>query len=147
MANLLFSVTIPGALRGKGRHRSLKGGGSYPDPKTVRAEGNVRAMVTGVWKDAVLTGDAFAVRITAYTLRPKAKSNPKRFPFPTSKPDWDNEGKLVCDALNGIVWRDDAQIADGRVRKRYCTAKHPQECCVLKVYLLTAEDLESEEED
>lgn len=145
MAELLFSVTIPGALRGKGRHRTMKGGGSYPDPKTVRAEGDVRIMVTSVWTGGPKVEEAFAVHITAFTLRPKSK--PKRFFVPTSKPDWDNEGKLVCDALNGIVWRDDAQIADGRVSKRFCTAKHPQECFVLKVYLMTEDDLGPDGED
>ena len=38
--------------------------------------------------------------------------------LPTSKPDWDNYGKIT-DALNGIVWLDDAQVVDGRVLKRY----------------------------
>ena len=31
--------------------------------------------------------------------------------------DWDNLGKLVCDAANGVLWKDDVQIVDGRVRK------------------------------
>ena len=143
--DLLFSVTIPGALRGKGRHRTLKGGGSYPDPKTVRAEDDVRRMVSLVWTGAVKTEEAFVVCIKAFSLRPKTK--PKRFFVPTSKPDWDNEGKLVCDALNGIVWRDDAQIADGRVLKRFCTAKHPQECFVIEVSILQPEDLGPDGED
>lgn len=38
--------------------------------------------------------------------------------LPTTKPDWDNHGK-VTDALNGIVWHDDSQVVDGRVVKRY----------------------------
>jgi len=37
----------------------------------------------------------------------------------TARPDWDNLGKLISDALNGIVYKDDCQIADGRVAKRY----------------------------
>jgi Holliday junction resolvase RusA-like endonuclease len=37
---------------------------------------------------------------------------------PTKKPDFDNYAKTV-DALNLIVWIDDAQIVDGRVRKVY----------------------------
>ena len=37
---------------------------------------------------------------------------------PTKKPDWDNFAKAV-DALNMIVWVDDAQIVDGRVKKIY----------------------------
>jgi len=38
--------------------------------------------------------------------------------------DWDNLGKAVCDAITdaGNVWRDDRQVVDGRVRKRY--ARH-----------------------
>jgi Holliday junction resolvase RusA-like endonuclease len=31
--------------------------------------------------------------------------------------DWDNYGKNVCDALNGIAYDDDRQIVDGRVVK------------------------------
>ena len=38
---------------------------------------------------------------------------------PTGKPDFDNTTKLICDALNGIVWKDDAQITDARFSKRY----------------------------
>jgi len=37
---------------------------------------------------------------------------------PIGKPDWDNVGK-ISDALNGIVWGDDAQVVDARVVKRY----------------------------
>lgn len=37
---------------------------------------------------------------------------------PICKPDWDNIAK-VTDALNKVVWKDDAQIVDGRVQKFY----------------------------
>ncbi len=37
---------------------------------------------------------------------------------PTGKPDFDNLAKQV-DCLNGIVWRDDAQVVDGRSVKIY----------------------------
>ena len=35
----------------------------------------------------------------------------------TKKPDRDNLDKAVLDALSGLLWRDDAQVCDGRVRK------------------------------
>lgn len=38
---------------------------------------------------------------------------------PTSRPDGDNYLKLVQDALNGVVYKDDSQIVDSRVIKRY----------------------------
>ena len=31
--------------------------------------------------------------------------------------DWDNLGKLPSDAFNGVLWNDDRQVLDGRVRK------------------------------
>ena len=38
---------------------------------------------------------------------------------PTLKPDYDNIAKIIADSLNGIAYRDDAQIVDGYVRKFY----------------------------
>lgn len=38
---------------------------------------------------------------------------------PTKKPDWDNIGKVVCDALNKIAYDDDSCIVDGAVHKWY----------------------------
>ena len=39
--------------------------------------------------------------------------------FPTKKPDCDNIAKAVCDALNGVAWRDDSQVVELSVAKRY----------------------------
>lgn len=36
---------------------------------------------------------------------------------PTMKPDNDNIEKAVCDALNGIAYKDDSQIVHSEVRK------------------------------
>lgn len=48
---------------------------------------------------------------------------------PTTRPDWDNLGKGVSDALNGIAWADDAQVVDCFTRKRYAAAP----CAVVHV--------------
>lgn len=37
----------------------------------------------------------------------------------TSRPDADNLSKIVKDALNTIVWRDDAQVASAHIWKQY----------------------------
>jgi len=50
----------------------------------------------------------------------------------TSRPDWDNIGKVVCDALNGIAWRDDAQVVSGRVKKKYAD---PEGLCGLRIVI------------
>mgnify|MGYP002550174241 CR=1 FL=1 len=54
------------------------------------------------------------------TTRPLAKSNPKYWEgrADLGKPDWDNLGKLACDALNGIDFKDDSQVDMGAVTKR-----------------------------
>lgn len=40
-------------------------------------------------------------------------------PWPARKPDLDNLEKAVCDALNGIVWSDDAIICSVNKDKHY----------------------------
>ena len=39
--------------------------------------------------------------------------------LPVTRPDLDNYIKVVLDALNGIVWRDDAQVVRVEARKVY----------------------------
>jgi crossover junction endodeoxyribonuclease RusA len=57
------------------------------------------------WRGKPLEGD-IAVDITVY--------------FGTKrKADLDNFNKLSLDALTGIVWQDDSQIADLRLRRGY----------------------------
>lgn len=60
--------------------------------------------------------------IDFYLPRPKRlmrKKDPDG-PIPhTARPDVDNLLKSTKDALTGLVWRDDAQVCDGRVRKWY----------------------------
>ena len=39
--------------------------------------------------------------------------------FPTVKPDCDNIIKIVCDALNGLAYRDDSQVVAVTCQKKY----------------------------
>jgi Holliday junction resolvase RusA-like endonuclease len=61
-----------------------------------------------------MAGAHVPVHITIRTARPLPKSRPKSVESEpdTYKPDWDNLGKLVCDALNGVAWHDDAQVTE-----------------------------------
>jgi Holliday junction resolvase RusA-like endonuclease len=63
--------------------------------------------------------------IQAVFPRPKSKTkkrgdNPREWKL--SKPDWDNVGKSVCDALNGLAYNDDSQIVSARVTKYIASA-------------------------
>ncbi len=54
--------------------------------------------------------------------RPKAmvwKKRPMPRAFHDVKPDLDNLEKALKDALKGLAWRDDSQVADVIKRKRY----------------------------
>jgi len=42
-----------------------------------------------------------------------------RIIIPEVKPDWDNLGKIASDALEGLAYKRDGQIATGIVHKRY----------------------------
>ncbi len=72
------------------------------------------------WGVEPLTGPV-EVEILAVFGRPQCRVW-KRKPMPRTrkigKPDFDNVAKAVCDALTGVVWRDDAQITDAWIRKR-----------------------------
>lgn len=38
---------------------------------------------------------------------------------PTKRPDWDNVGKIICDSLDGIAYKEDKQIVSGSVDMYY----------------------------
>lgn len=121
---MIAEFCILGDPQGKGRHRTA-GGHEYTPEKTVLYENLVKTEYrrqSGIRfsDDAMLD-----VRIFAYYSIPKSVSKKKRQAMldrrirPIKKPDYDNIGKVVCDALNNIAYRDDAQIVDAMVRKFY----------------------------
>lgn len=68
---------------------------------------------------------AVCVTMTAWLVPPEKSLSKKRRAdmleglfAPAKKPDVDNIAKCM-DGLNGIVWRDDAQVVDLRIVKRY----------------------------
>ena len=50
-------------------------------------------------------------------LRPK--SAPKRVTMPAKRPDLDNLGKAIKDALKGVCYRDDSQIVNLTMDKHF----------------------------
>lgn len=94
-ANLLLSVTVPGEPAPKGRARQGRGR-TYTPAATVDAEQRL--------------GWAFRA---AHVIRNDHDDLGLRVVFRAStrqRRDLDNCIKLVCDAANGIVWRDDVQV-------------------------------------
>lgn len=120
--------SIAGEPMGKGRPQFSTYGGhitARTPQRTVEYE-NLVKMEYKAQAGLQFPDDAMlSVRIFAYMTIPKSVSKKKRTAMleglirPTKKPDHDNIGKIVCDALNGIAYRDDAQIVDSLVRKFY----------------------------
>ena len=125
-------ISLPGPVRGKGRHRSriakAKDGrqfiSNYSDKPTVSYEGMLRSVAYVEMDCARLLDGPVMVKILAVFAVPASWSRRKRAEAldgtirPTVKPDWDNIAKLT-DALNGIVWADDKQVVSATVRKVY----------------------------
>ena len=92
---------------------------TYTPTKTIKAERAIRDAFRAAYGDTFAGHDGpVAMRVS--TTRPLAKSNPKYWEgrADLGKPDWDNLGKLACDALNGIAFKDDSQVDTGAVTKR-----------------------------
>ena len=76
-------------------------------------------------RETFFDGEPLEVYITAFFAIPKSASKKKAADMsawrilPTKKPDADNIAKVICDALNGIAYHDDAQIARLVVEKLY----------------------------
>lgn len=81
--------------------------------------------------DKWLGGEPLQMHIKAFFEIPKSTSKRNkekmllRQILPTKKPDADNIAKVICDALNGIAYRDDTQIVSLVVTKVY-TASEPK---------------------
>jgi Holliday junction resolvase RusA-like endonuclease len=122
-----YTITIPGELRGKGRPRFSTQRGrprAYTDAKTASAETWIKVCAIEQVGQPMLMG-ALNVTFMVGVAVPASWSKKKRAAAligeirPTGKPDFDNLAKLVSDALNRIVWVDDAQITDVSFIKRY----------------------------
>lgn len=122
--SLLF--VIPGRLGGKGRHRSTIRAGkiaTYTPKKTMSDEAVVRHFASNAMKQTRMKPLTGTLRLEAHIFRHYPKSwSAKRCAntvYISGKPDCDNSAKLLCDAMNGIAYQDDSQIAQLIFTRRY----------------------------
>lgn len=127
MSDKIFSFTIPGEPKGKGRPRFLKNGRTYTPNITTGYENLVKLTFKQAYPDDMpFTKDIpLMVSIRAYFTIPKSASKKKTALmksadiYPTKKPDTDNIAKIVLDSLNGIAYHDDSQIVGLYLVKLY----------------------------
>ena len=121
--------TVDGEPKGKARARTVQNGENINRfTKKTKAENEKQIKVNylstenrGIWFD----NEPLSINIIAYFQPPKRFTKADREKvakgviLPVKKPDADNIAKIICDALNGVAYRDDAQIVDCHVTKRY----------------------------
>jgi Holliday junction resolvase RusA-like endonuclease len=128
----VIKITLPGDPIGKGRPRArivtTKTKGQfisfYTPAETVTYEQALAWAGKAAMKGRKPLLGALRVTVKAFMVPPESWSGIKRTKAlndeirPSVKPDADNILKIL-DALNKIVWHDDAQIVDARIEKRY----------------------------
>lgn len=121
----MIEIVLAGAPMGKERVRfSRATGAAFTPERTVNFEGRMALAAQAVMGNRPLLEGPLRVDVIA--LMPIAESKPRQWKAdalagrirPTKKPDYDNFAKIL-DALNLIVWADDAQIVTGHIEKHY----------------------------
>lgn len=127
MAQMLFS--IPGPPKGKGRPKFSRQGDfvkTYTPKETANYENLVKLMYDKYCKNTMLEGPIRAELIGYFpipssTSKKRAKLMEEGKIRYTKKIDCDNLAKIVLDALNNIAYKDDAQVCELIVVKKYGT--------------------------
>lgn len=126
----LLKIVIPGSPIGQGRPKftTINGHAKAYDPEKSRNyKAYVKMLATQAMKETGferIDGPCNVV-IQAYFEVPKSKSKKFREAAlldqvrPTKKPDADNIVKAIQDALNGLVYKDDACIVNLSCEKFY----------------------------
>ena len=122
-------IVVPGEPRGKARARTLKSGRTYTPQGTKAYEALVQAAYWQAYMGSpgpkFAAGEPLRLTVDAFMKLPASASKKKLAMMlsgalrPAKKPDWDNIGKVVSDALTGLAYPDDAQVVEARVRKFY----------------------------
>lgn len=121
---------VTGKPTGKGRPRASTRGGfvrMYTDAKTLGYEAAIADEAARAMGKMEPFETPVQMQVSCYYPIPKSWSKKKRQDavdgelYPKVKPDLDNVAKAVLDAINGIVYVDDAQVINLVATKRYAT--------------------------
>lgn len=116
------TIVIPGKPAAWQRARS-NGKVRFDSPEQSRNKMTISQIGAAAMEGRPPFEGPLEVTVAAFWPWPKSLSEKKRRTygahFFTSRPDADNTAKILGDALNNIVWRDDAQIVTLQITKRY----------------------------
>lgn len=118
----MIAFHVPGEPVAKGRPRFVRATGrTFTPAKTANYEGVVADKAAEAMNGREPLEGPLRVTIRATFLVPQSWSQKKKREavWKVSKPDADNIAKIVKDAMNAIVYRDDSQISELIAQKRY----------------------------
>ena len=101
----------------KARARVTRTGHAYTPKRTMQAEEFIRIAAAKHAPREPIQGPIILDLFFVMPI-PKSAKHIKAGDYHTKRPDRDNLEKLVQDALKNW-WGDDAQVADGRICKKY----------------------------
>jgi Holliday junction resolvase RusA-like endonuclease len=122
---------------GKGRPR-FGNGRAYTPARTRKAEADIAIMAKSAMRGRQALAGPVVLDVRAFFPIPPSWPKWKRDSaatqriFPTGPIDADNILKLVGDALNGIVFVDDAQVVSAAVHKDYGSPRLEIEVCAIQ---------------
>lgn len=134
MRHRAIAIDAPGKVRGLKRTRATVIAGHarvYEDNSSKADKAYIRLYATDALRRQKIYGippyteRGVKLRITAYSIPPKSWSKKKIQSAlngeirPLVKPDADNIAKLVLDALNAVLYRDDKDVAELTITKHY----------------------------
>jgi Holliday junction resolvase RusA-like endonuclease len=119
-------IVVDGVPHGKARPRFVRAtGATYTPRATVNYETTVGWTASVAMVGRLLLEGSLALTVSAFMPVPTSWSRKKQDAAlagmirPRGPLDADNALKIAMDSLNGIVWLDDAQVADASVSKHY----------------------------
>ncbi|MHA6574540.1 RusA family crossover junction endodeoxyribonuclease [Pseudomonas yamanorum] len=122
------SFFVPGEAIGKGRPRVTTIGGRarmFTPKKTANYETLIAMAAHEAMQGRELLGGpvmmelAIRVAVAASWSKKKTAAALDGDVMPTKKPDADNVLKAICDGINGIVFKDDVQVVNVSLSKRF----------------------------
>lgn len=141
----MIAFFVQGEPKGQPRPRAFSRGGraSVYNPSTAEGWKSQIAIAAKPFIPDVPIEGPICVDLIFYFPRPRSHYRTGKHSgllredspvYHTIKPDRDNSDKAVLDALSVLrFWNDDAQVCDGRIKKRYASSQ-PGPGCSIVIY-------------
>lgn len=124
----MIEFVIPGQVQAQERPRFSRAGNHVKTNDAPKSRAYKELVKFAAWDNRPsepLTGplkmeiDVYIVPPKKYHTKPKQALIAARQLLPTTKPDVDNLAKGIKDGCSKIIWQDDSQVVELRIRKFY----------------------------